>query len=341
MFFELRERLVQSKCQEPTLNISRIYHVFGRTQDNSTFQEAKIGRVYLNTSYSVLCTCFIPLSSKRGMYKHRHVQTSENFTGEPYQQHWVRAWTTSELEREGRICGIIQLISARHTWNLGPSAYHTHGLSTIYSKLSLSQPVMSVLSLISAHRLAALGDETWAWFFRRFFFYRFTRVQIWRSSSERSTKVMIALACWRNNAASVGTLSVAGICDLWSVVCGLWSVVCCLLSMVLGFRFRDAGGGGGAHVRQARWLWSAAGVFRVRTALIGDGGLGEHAQGMVSYFWYFFETNVVQCRLMTSYRDCAKVRVDRFVQYLWHEWGLSTRGSGSVVFVIALYILMK
>lgn len=47
MFFEIRETLVRFKWQEASLDISKIYHVFGRTKDTWTFEEAKIERVSL------------------------------------------------------------------------------------------------------------------------------------------------------------------------------------------------------------------------------------------------------------------------------------------------------
>lgn len=45
MFFELRDRLVEFKCFEMSLNITKIYHVFGMTQDSFTLQEARVKQV--------------------------------------------------------------------------------------------------------------------------------------------------------------------------------------------------------------------------------------------------------------------------------------------------------
>lgn len=44
-FFELRDRLVESKFFDMGLNISNIYHVFGRCQDRFTLEEANVAQV--------------------------------------------------------------------------------------------------------------------------------------------------------------------------------------------------------------------------------------------------------------------------------------------------------
>lgn len=44
-FFQLRERLVECKFDEMSLNITKIYHVFGRTQDKLTLEEARVAQV--------------------------------------------------------------------------------------------------------------------------------------------------------------------------------------------------------------------------------------------------------------------------------------------------------
>ncbi|CAN0029415.1 unnamed protein product [Ascophyllum nodosum] len=44
IFTDLRERLVRSKCDERSLDISRIYSVLGRMQDRGAFQEARIAQ---------------------------------------------------------------------------------------------------------------------------------------------------------------------------------------------------------------------------------------------------------------------------------------------------------
>ncbi|CAM9604592.1 unnamed protein product [Pylaiella littoralis] len=43
-FFELRDRLVECKFFEMSLNINQIYHVFGRTQDRFTLEEANVAQ---------------------------------------------------------------------------------------------------------------------------------------------------------------------------------------------------------------------------------------------------------------------------------------------------------
>lgn len=48
-FFELRERLVECKFDEMSLNITKIYHVFGRTQDKLTLEEARVAQVRSNS----------------------------------------------------------------------------------------------------------------------------------------------------------------------------------------------------------------------------------------------------------------------------------------------------
>lgn len=55
-FFDLRERLVERKYVEPQLNISKVYHVFGRTQDRTTLEAAKIAQVCLGSH--IADTCF-------------------------------------------------------------------------------------------------------------------------------------------------------------------------------------------------------------------------------------------------------------------------------------------
>lgn len=58
MFAQLRERLVESKCEECTLNIAKIYSVFGRTQSRETFEEARITDVSVRTG-SVTEACLL------------------------------------------------------------------------------------------------------------------------------------------------------------------------------------------------------------------------------------------------------------------------------------------
>lgn len=48
-FFELREKVVEAKCEESGLNISKIFSVCGKNQDRATFKEARVADV----SYSV------------------------------------------------------------------------------------------------------------------------------------------------------------------------------------------------------------------------------------------------------------------------------------------------
>ena len=48
-FFELREKVVEAKCEESGLNISKIFSVCGKNQDRTTFKEARVADV----SYSV------------------------------------------------------------------------------------------------------------------------------------------------------------------------------------------------------------------------------------------------------------------------------------------------
>lgn len=47
MFAELRERLARTKCDESSLEISRIFSVFSRMQDRGAFLEARIAQVDL------------------------------------------------------------------------------------------------------------------------------------------------------------------------------------------------------------------------------------------------------------------------------------------------------
>lgn len=44
-FFQLRDRLVECKFLEMSLDISQVYHVFGRTQDRFTLEEANVAQV--------------------------------------------------------------------------------------------------------------------------------------------------------------------------------------------------------------------------------------------------------------------------------------------------------
>lgn len=47
MFAELRESLARAKCDESSLEISRIFSVFSRMQDRGAFLEARIAQVGL------------------------------------------------------------------------------------------------------------------------------------------------------------------------------------------------------------------------------------------------------------------------------------------------------
>lgn len=64
MYSILRERLAEAKCKEVDVNITKIYSVFGRTQDQGTFAEARMADVSTLMSLlssalrCLICYCF-------------------------------------------------------------------------------------------------------------------------------------------------------------------------------------------------------------------------------------------------------------------------------------------